>query len=371
MKGNDEKKEGQITIDDIVFKVDTERRLEILSIIKKFSESKNLLFKFTSIGFVLGLIFALTLSKEFISSSTLFPEYSEENPSSLLGQFGGLAGIAGINLGGNTSLNPELYPTIVRSTPFFLELLESNVYYSKVKDSISVREYLENFRPRTIWYYVGEYTINIPFKIKSLFLDDNDNSSGGSRNGLIMLDNQTEGLIESLKDRIACEVNKKSGLINITVEMPDPIIAADVNSFTKSYIEEYLTDYKLGKVRENLEFLQSRKEEARLEFESAQLRLNNFRDNNLNIKTAKALSIEDRLNAEYQLTFGLYDELSKQVEQARIKVKEQTPVFKILQPPLVPNKKAKPRRMLIVFAFSLIGGICSIVYIFSKDLFKK
>ena len=63
----------------------------------------------------------------------------------------------------------------------------------------------------------------------------------------------------------------------------------------------------------------------------------------------------ERIEAEYQLAMNVYGELAMQLEQAKIKVKETTPILTIINPITVPVKKSKPQRAMILFAFTFLG----------------
>jgi uncharacterized protein involved in exopolysaccharide biosynthesis len=49
---------------------------------------------------------------------------------------------------------------------------------------------------------------------------------------------------------------------------------------------------------------------------------------------------EQKLQQESELTFSLFSELSKKLEESRVKVQHDTPVFQVLEPAQVPLKKA-------------------------------
>jgi uncharacterized protein involved in exopolysaccharide biosynthesis len=69
---------------------------------------------------------------------------------------------------------------------------------------------------------------------------------------------------------------------------------------------------------------------------------------------------EQRLQADYLLTQSVYNELSKQLEQAKIKVQEETPVFKTLEPAVVPIQKSGPKRAIIM-AICAVAGIMLVI----------
>ena len=59
------------------------------------------------------------------------------------------------------------------------------------------------------------------------------------------------------------------------------------------------------------------------------------------------------------LAFNVYNTLAQKLEQDKLRVQEQTPVFTIIEPASVPLKASSPKKMLILVAFvflALTGG---------------
>jgi len=80
---------------------------------------------------------------------------------------------------------------------------------------------------------------------------------------------------------------------------------------------------------------------------------------------------KDRLNANYQRAFNVYNGLAQQLEQAKIKVQEKTPVFKVIDPAKAPLQKSKPKRSLILVAMIFLGGFIGLGIIFGKLIYKN
>ena len=80
---------------------------------------------------------------------------------------------------------------------------------------------------------------------------------------------------------------------------------------------------------------------------------------------------EDKLKAEFEIISAVVTELSKQVEQAKIQVKKNTPVFLTVREAVVPNKRVSPHRTKIVLIFSIIGFLSSILYVLIKNTIKE
>ena len=64
-------------------------------------------------------------------------------------------------------------------------------------------------------------------------------------------------------------------------------------------------------------------------------------------------------------------ELSKQVEQRKLQVSEDTPVFSIVKEASMPVKKSSPKRAQMVLIFGFVGLIVSIFYTLIKDPLKQ
>ena len=90
-----------------------------------------------------------------------------------------------------------------------------------------------------------------------------------------------------------------------------------------------------------------------------------------NIVSASVRTGEERLQAGYNLTFNVYNTLSQQYEQAKIKVQEKTPIFKVIYPAKVPLQKSKPKTRLILVAMIFLGGFIGAGIIFGKLVYKN
>jgi len=67
------------------------------------------------------------------------------------------------------------------------------------------------------------------------------------------------------------------------------------------------------------------------------------------------------------LIYSVYSELAKQLEQAKIQVKQDTPVFTIIEPISVPIKKSKPNRPMILLIWLFLGGVLGTGVVFGKE----
>ena len=94
-------------------------------------------------------------------------------------------------------------------------------------------------------------------------------------------------------------------------------------------------------------------------------------DANKVLSTAQARTEQDRLVAEYNMANTIYTEMAKQLLQADVQVKEDTPILTAIQPVIVPYKKAKPQRMKILFIWCFLGGVFGCGLILGGDWLKE
>ena len=75
----------------------------------------------------------------------------------------------------------------------------------------------------------------------------------------------------------------------------------------------------------------------------------------------------ERLQSEFTMASSVYTELAKQMETQKIQVKEDTPVFTIIEPVAVPLDKSKPKRPMILIIWTFLGGIVGVGMVFGKE----
>ena len=100
-----------------------------------------------------------------------------------------------------------------------------------------------------------------------------------------------------------------------------------------------------------------------------QNKLADFNDSNLNIVTSAIINQRAKLEAEFNIINAVMVELSKQVEQRKLQVSEDTPVFSVIKEASMPVKKSSPKITQMVLIFGLIGFVMSSVYVLIKNLY--
>lgn len=308
---------------------------------------------------IIGIVYALMAQKEFESKTQLMPELQSTSSIGKMGGLSALAGLAGIDLtqmSGTDAVRPDLYPNIVQSLPFALYLLKQPVYVSEYKKTMMLEEYF-NEKEKT-WLSSLFKSID---DTKTPLLDPKNTSNAYE------LTKPQQELVNEVRSRIITTFDRKSGVIAISAKMPDPVVAATTAQKAVEYLKEYVTTYRTDKARSQVKFLYGQMSDAKRRYQAAEAKLANYRDQNRFLALQTAKIEEQRLQADYILAQNVYNNLSQQYEQAKIRVEEETPVFKTLEPATIPLKRSEPKRTLIVIGFGLIGIIIGI----SVNIFKN
>lgn len=342
------------------------REIDIIEILKRLWVERKYIFWGLGVSMILGLIVAFTTPKEYKVVSTMLPQ-SEEGGG--MGNFSSLAAIAGfdINLSDNGSeISPVIFPQIVESEPFLLELMHTKYTFKHYNQSVTLFDYMTKYEKPGIRDIVIKYTIGLPGLIKRSMIKTK--SAGKPVNdGLTRMSEDESAIGTMLKGCVTLNMNKKEGYMTLTTILGEPLLTAQVAKKAQELLQEKITAYKTQRAIEQLHFFEKRCDEKKIEYLRAQSQLAGFKDRNLFVTSAVSNSEETRLLAEYNLAFSVYSELAKQLENAKIKVKRVTPVYVIIKPIVVPLEPFAPRKGIILSVFMVFGGFIGAVYVFAKN----
>ena len=88
------------------------------------------------------------------------------------------------------------------------------------------------------------------------------------------------------------------------------------------------------------------------------------------VNLACSLIEHDRIQSKYNTANSIYSELAKQLEQAKLQVKRDTPVLTVIQPVTVPDKPSNSRSItLIVWTF--LGFVLGCGWVLAKGYWPK
>jgi hypothetical protein len=268
----------------------------------------------------------------------------------------------------SSELSPLIYPQIVGSIPFQLELMNTPLNFSKVDRPVSLFEYYTEYSKPSVLSSVKKYTIGLPGMLVGAIRGKpkpQELPEGLANKPLSMTEEQY--LIKKFIDaQLTLDVNTKEGYLTLSARMPEPLVDAQLAQKAQDLLQRYITEFKIEKARTNLEFIQGRYDENKIEFEKAQVSLAMINDRSKAFTSTMPRIEIDRIQTRYTITFGVYQDLAKQLEQAKIQVKKDTPVFTIVEPASIPSEKSKPKRAMILVIWLFLGGATGVAIVFGK-----
>ncbi len=370
-----------------------EDEIDLAELARQLWARRRVVWITTAVVFLIGLLVALVSPEEYEASVVLMPQSSDASGgigSGLLRQFSGLAslGLGGASGGSGGTLSPDLYPEITQSTPFFLDIMDEELYFATLDTTVSFNQYFGEIERPGPLDYLKDYTIglprlliNLPIRFVNLFRDsptapvlvqssrvDSTASDSVVQQAPLRLTGQQRGVMSKLKGRITTTIEENS-TVKIAVQMPDPLVAAEATEMATGYLTNYILEYRTEKAQQDLQFIQAQHDDKKARYNAIQRRLARFRDRNMNIISETALIEQEQLEAENQLALGLYESLAQQLEQAKIKVQEETPVFKVLEPIQVPLSPSSPNRELILILSLFVGVFLGLGIVFILILY--
>lgn len=270
---------------------------------------------------IVAVIYALTLPNEYKASAVIAPAQSATG--SMLGgmasQLGGLASLAGINIGGEQGGETLEAMEIMQSWGFIAEFIETN--------NLAVPLFAGNGWDR------GANELSID----STLYDINNKQWVRSPPSGKTVEPTSWELYETFNKRLSITSDKKTGLVSISVEYYSPLMAKQWVDLFVAAINDYMRDRKLGQVDSNIQYL-----EAQIE------------------KTA----IADMREVFYQI-------IEQQIKNKMLAEASPEYAFTTVSRAMLPEEKSTPKRALICILATLLGGFIAVLVVLIRHYGAK
>lgn len=355
--------------------------IDLVDLIRKLWVKRKFILKVTAIFLLIGLFIALFSPVKYTATCTVVPQSGEEKNGGL----GGVAAMMGINLGTammeEGTLSPEIYPEIVKSVPFTLEIMQKPIMTEKSNGKqITLYEYYteKQYQAKNVLGIIQKYTLGLPGVILSSFRKEkpmDEIVQTADSVTVYSLNKEEKEVYETIQESMQVSTNDKEGYVSISYSFPEANPAAEITDYIYRTLEKYVASFKSEKLQDNLQFVEASYETARNDFLQAQSRLAAFQDANRGLATATARSTQTRLESEFNIAFSVYNELAKQREQAKIALKENQTILTLVNPAVVPHEKSAPLRSIILIVFLLLGIVVACGWVWGKpyvqNLFRE
>lgn len=337
--------------------------IDLRVILKKIYKRRKLYYKILPVVFILSCAYILCIPRYYQSGLSLAPEVG--GTSNMGGTLGSLASSFGLDLGAMEStdaINPLLYPDLMNDNGFVVGLFDIKVKSQDGEIDCGYYDYLTKHQKEAFWTYGIEW-------VKSLFKEKD--SVGVSVANPYMLSRRQDDICGTIRKSIGIDVDKKTGVISISVQAQDPLICKTLADSVKERLQDFITNYRTNKACIDEQYYKKLVDEAKAEYEKARRLYGGYADANMDVMLESYKAKQTDLENDMQLKYNTYTTMMTQYQAAKAKVQERTPAFSLVQGAAVPIKPAGPKRMIFVAVMVILAFVVLSIYInFAEDINK-
>lgn len=340
--------------------------INIFTILNRVKSNKSLYIKVSIITALLSAIYIWLVPRQYTSEILLAPELSDITGKS------GLSSIAssfGFNVGNSATgdaIYPDLYPQLMASNDFAAHLINYRVTTKDKSVSTTYYDYLLRHQKKG----PGDFPAKIMGAIKSIFVKPEASPSNKGKLNLFNLTKDEAGVLGTITGNINCKIDAKSGIITLTVQDQDPLIAATMANAAKDELQNAITRYRTNKAQVDLDYYRKLTAKAKQQYERARQLYGGYADANMDVVLESYKAKQTDLENDMQLKYNTYSTLNTQLQQAIAKVQENTPVFTVIKGASVALLPSSPKRMAFVLIMTLFACICTTLVVCRKDLIQ-
>ena len=252
------------------------------------------------------------------SSVLLAPANEEGGMGGISGQLGGLASLAGINIGSGGSNQTVIAKEVLRSRAFLADFIER---YSLAVPLMAVKGW--NIE-KSEWQYNRE----VYNPETDQWLSDEDGKSQKPTDW---------DLVKSFKNNnLIVTENKESGMVTFSVKSLSPTAAQQWAQWLVEDINEHMRQQDVAEAEARIDYLE-----------------NKLTDTNI---------------AGMQQVF--YQLIESETRTVMLANAQQEYVFKTIDPAVVPQEKSEPKRALIAILAIMLGGMLGVFIVFLRAFIK-
>ena len=347
-----------------------DHEIDLMEYVLKLWNARITLLKIAGIAAVVGIVVAFSIPKQYTAEVILSPE-STKAGTNRLSSMASMLGLGNMGTGNEANaLNISMASDIVASTPFVLELINTQVQTLDGQMDTTLVEYLST--QKVPWWST---VMALPGKtiggILSLFKNSEETEEEKPLNPFHLTPKQ-RGQVNALKKTISVESDKKTGITKLSVTLQDPLVAATIADSVLVKLQKYIIKYKTSKAEEDCKYWEQLYNERKKEYYIAQENYAKYSDANKNVVLQSIKIEQERLQNEQALAFQVFSQVATQLQMARAKLQEEKPVFAVLEPASVPLLPTGTNKKIIILGFVFLALVVSSAWIaFGKDLWKS
>lgn len=310
------------------------------------------------VGGIIGLFVSLWQEPKYEARLTFV---LEEDKGGSMGNLGGLAAMAGINLGsaGGGLFQGENILDLYKSRRMISQTLLST---TTANDSLLIDRYLNFSGLRENWANDGanQHLANLDFSIpQAQFSLQHD-----SIMGIIVTDIQKNQLKVSRPDR-------QKSLVEVIVSGKNEHFSKDFTEVLVREVNDFYVYTKTGKAQKNVAILEKQVDSVRRELDASLAGVAVSMDANPNPNMARSvLSVgSSRRQVDVHANQAILTELVRNQELAKVTLRNETPLIQVVDHPILPLEKVYLSKIKGVIIGGLIAGFLIVAFFIVKRFY--
>lgn len=177
-----------------------------------------------------------------------------------------------------------------------------------------------------------------------------------------------------LNDITYVGLDKKTGVIDISVETEYPELSREILATYLAQLESFNLYTRRSAARENAIYLGRQIDQNRIEMAAAEDSLESYQASNRNWLEGSSpdlLKTIARLQREVEIQNKKYLYLTQEFEIAKLDAQKDVPIMRVLDEPSLPVEKTGPKRALLLVTILLMTGLTSCFGMAAAELWRK
>lgn len=368
-----------IPVRDLEVHEEHESVIDVIGLLKDLWEQKRTILTVLIVFMVIGAFYYATAERYYYSEASLMPEEqsSRSGLGQLFDQYQNILGVSGRMMQEGQGISIMLYPHIVESLPFQIELMQQEVYFSDIGETVTIFDYFNEYKPETNGEVIHKYSFGLPGTILGWIRGQSEREPvdfeyySDLETEPRHIDSRILSVSSELERRIQITREPQTDFVLIGASMSTPESSAQVVKIVKEMLQRYVIEYKTEKAMQDLEFVELQYDMARENYRATQDSLASFQDRNVHLTTARSMAMEERLRSDFNVAFDLYNTLARRLEEAKISVQEETPAFRVHEPARIPGRYASPRLTRTVAGSLFLGLFLGVAMVYGIRIVRN
>jgi len=263
----------------------------------------------TSIFSLISIIYALMLPNIYESNALMMPVEEDQGMSGMLGQYSGMASLAGISLPSDSGSKAQEAIARIRTLEFFTN---DFLPYIKLENLMAVKKW--NQASNTLIYDASDFNSESGQWLRKVSPPKSDIPS-------------SQEAYKEYKAIMSLNEDKKTRFVTLSIEHKSPFIAQQWVEIIMDQLDQVMRNQDKQTAMKSIEYLNT---------------------------LALTVNYEEIKKALSSLQ-------EQQMKQLMMVEANDNYIFKVLDSPIVPEVKSQPKRSLIVILGSMIGMMLSVL----------